>query len=184
MICKIYNTIYGIRVPKATVRSQPLCARSHCALSAIEAGADRVHGTLMGMGERVGNTPLDLRRARGYTQPPVFPGTPAELGINATSDVVGGNLITTMVGYPRPGPPLPGAAFVGVALGAPNSFYDLWSIFPRPTNPFPKYQGDPIRIDFPLPSDPGLVGLPVFFVWAAVDTGGIDVTPPVGVVLR
>ncbi len=30
------------------------------ALSAIEAGADRVHGTTMGMGERVGNTPLDL----------------------------------------------------------------------------------------------------------------------------
>ena len=30
------------------------------ALTAIEAGADRVHGTLLGMGERVGNTPLDL----------------------------------------------------------------------------------------------------------------------------
>ena len=30
------------------------------ALSAIEAGADRVHGTILGVGERVGNTPLDL----------------------------------------------------------------------------------------------------------------------------
>ena len=30
------------------------------ALSAIEAGADRVHGTILGMGERVGNTSLDL----------------------------------------------------------------------------------------------------------------------------
>lgn len=30
------------------------------ALSAIEAGANRVHGTVLGMGERVGNTPLDL----------------------------------------------------------------------------------------------------------------------------
>jgi len=30
------------------------------ALSAIEAGADRVHGTILGMGERVGNTPIDL----------------------------------------------------------------------------------------------------------------------------
>ena len=30
------------------------------ALSSIEAGADRVHGTVLGMGERVGNTPLDL----------------------------------------------------------------------------------------------------------------------------
>lgn len=30
------------------------------ALSAIEAGADRVHGTMLGIGERVGNTPLDL----------------------------------------------------------------------------------------------------------------------------
>ena len=30
------------------------------ALTAIEAGADRVHGTVLGMGERVGNTPLDL----------------------------------------------------------------------------------------------------------------------------
>jgi len=30
------------------------------ALSAIEAGADRVHGTVLGMGERVGNTPIDL----------------------------------------------------------------------------------------------------------------------------
>lgn len=30
------------------------------ALSAIEAGADRVHGTVLGMGERVGNTPTDL----------------------------------------------------------------------------------------------------------------------------
>ncbi len=30
------------------------------ALIAAEAGADRVHGTLLGMGERVGNTPLDL----------------------------------------------------------------------------------------------------------------------------
>ena len=30
------------------------------ALMAIEAGADRVHGTVLGMGERVGNTPLDL----------------------------------------------------------------------------------------------------------------------------
>jgi len=29
-------------------------------LSAIEAGADRVHGTMLGIGERVGNTPLDL----------------------------------------------------------------------------------------------------------------------------
>jgi 2-isopropylmalate synthase len=27
---------------------------------AIEAGADRVHGTMLGIGERVGNTPLDL----------------------------------------------------------------------------------------------------------------------------
>ncbi len=30
------------------------------ALFAIEAGADRVHGTILGIGERVGNTPLDL----------------------------------------------------------------------------------------------------------------------------
>ncbi len=30
------------------------------ALSAIEAGVDRVHGTILGMGERVGNTSLDL----------------------------------------------------------------------------------------------------------------------------
>ncbi len=30
------------------------------AICAIEAGADRVHGTVLGMGERVGNTPLDL----------------------------------------------------------------------------------------------------------------------------
>jgi 2-isopropylmalate synthase len=30
------------------------------ALTAIEAGADRVHGTILGVGERVGNTPLDL----------------------------------------------------------------------------------------------------------------------------
>ncbi len=29
-------------------------------LMAIEAGADRVHGTVLGMGERVGNTPIDL----------------------------------------------------------------------------------------------------------------------------
>ncbi len=29
------------------------------ALVAIEAGADRVHGTILGIGERVGNTPLD-----------------------------------------------------------------------------------------------------------------------------
>jgi len=30
------------------------------ALVAAEAGADRVHGTVLGIGERVGNTPLDL----------------------------------------------------------------------------------------------------------------------------
>jgi 2-isopropylmalate synthase len=30
------------------------------ALVAAEAGADRVHGTILGIGERVGNTPLDL----------------------------------------------------------------------------------------------------------------------------
>jgi 2-isopropylmalate synthase len=30
------------------------------ALAAVEAGADRVHGTVLGIGERVGNTPLDL----------------------------------------------------------------------------------------------------------------------------
>lgn len=30
------------------------------ALYAIEAGCDRVHGTILGVGERVGNTPLDL----------------------------------------------------------------------------------------------------------------------------
>lgn len=30
------------------------------ALMAIEAGADRIHGTVLGMGERVGNTALDL----------------------------------------------------------------------------------------------------------------------------
>ena len=30
------------------------------ALTAIEAGVDRVHGCVMGVGERVGNTPLDL----------------------------------------------------------------------------------------------------------------------------
>ena len=30
------------------------------AMYAIEAGADRVHGTILGVGERVGNTPLDL----------------------------------------------------------------------------------------------------------------------------
>ena len=30
------------------------------ALYAIEAGADRIHGTILGVGERVGNTPLDL----------------------------------------------------------------------------------------------------------------------------
>ena len=29
-------------------------------LAAIEAGADRVHGTALGVGERVGNTPMDL----------------------------------------------------------------------------------------------------------------------------
>ena len=29
-------------------------------LTALEAGASRVHGTVMGLGERVGNTPLDL----------------------------------------------------------------------------------------------------------------------------
>ncbi len=30
------------------------------ALSAMEAGADRIHGTALGLGERVGNTPLDM----------------------------------------------------------------------------------------------------------------------------
>jgi 2-isopropylmalate synthase len=30
------------------------------ALTAVEAGADRVHGCVLGIGERVGNTPLDL----------------------------------------------------------------------------------------------------------------------------
>ena len=30
------------------------------ALAAVEAGVDRVHGTVLGVGERVGNTPLDL----------------------------------------------------------------------------------------------------------------------------
>ncbi len=30
------------------------------AVAAVEAGVDRVHGTVMGIGERVGNTPLDL----------------------------------------------------------------------------------------------------------------------------
>lgn len=30
------------------------------ALAAVAAGADRVHGTILGVGERVGNTPLDL----------------------------------------------------------------------------------------------------------------------------
>lgn len=30
------------------------------AIYAIEAGADRVHGTILGIGERVGNTPIDL----------------------------------------------------------------------------------------------------------------------------
>ncbi len=30
------------------------------ALAAVEAGCDRVHGTVLGIGERVGNTPLDL----------------------------------------------------------------------------------------------------------------------------
>ena len=30
------------------------------ALTAVEAGADRVHGCILGVGERVGNTPLDL----------------------------------------------------------------------------------------------------------------------------
>lgn len=30
------------------------------AMYAIEAGADRIHGTILGIGERVGNTPLDL----------------------------------------------------------------------------------------------------------------------------
>jgi 2-isopropylmalate synthase len=30
------------------------------ALAAIEAGADRVHGTAVGVGERVGNVPMDL----------------------------------------------------------------------------------------------------------------------------
>jgi 2-isopropylmalate synthase len=29
-------------------------------LSAVEAGASRVHGTILGLGERVGNTPMDL----------------------------------------------------------------------------------------------------------------------------
>ena len=29
-------------------------------LAALEAGATRVHGTMLGMGERVGNTPMDL----------------------------------------------------------------------------------------------------------------------------
>ena len=131
-----------------------------------------------------GNTPFDFMRARGYPQAPVFPGTPVTLGVNAQSDLMGGSLISTMIGYPRPGPPLPGAAFVALALNSPTSYYDLWQVFPRPTNPFPKYQGDPIRVDFPLPADPTLAGLPVFFLWAAADTQGIDVTPPVGVILR
>jgi 2-isopropylmalate synthase len=30
------------------------------ALAALEAGASRVHGTILGIGERVGNTPMDL----------------------------------------------------------------------------------------------------------------------------
>lgn len=30
------------------------------ALAAVEAGADRIHGTALGIGERVGNTPMDL----------------------------------------------------------------------------------------------------------------------------
>lgn len=30
------------------------------ALTAVEAGADRIHGTALGIGERVGNTPMDL----------------------------------------------------------------------------------------------------------------------------
>ena len=39
-------------------RSRP--RRSSTRLAAIEAGADRVHGTALGIGERVGNAPMDL----------------------------------------------------------------------------------------------------------------------------
>ena len=39
-------------------RDRGLCLAN--SLAALSAGADRVHGTILGIGERVGNTPLDL----------------------------------------------------------------------------------------------------------------------------
>src|SRR4029079_2326207 len=36
------------------------------ALAAAEAGADRLHGTVLGVGERVGNAPIDLLPVNGH----------------------------------------------------------------------------------------------------------------------
>jgi len=80
------------------------------ALSAIEAGAERVHATALGVGERVGNTPLELLlatwhfwpyRARRSTAPSIPPSTRQRaLGIAIPDNhpLVGANAFRTATG--------------------------------------------------------------------------------------
>jgi hypothetical protein len=116
-------------------------------------------------------------------QQPVFP-APARLGISVhrqEGPATGSRVVSYMTGFPTPGSPQPGLAFVLISLGGPAGPWTTGAAFGR--NPTSTHQGDPQRFAITIPGVPSFVNVPVSFVWAAFDATGLDVSLPCGIVL-
>lgn len=86
-------------------------------------------------------------------------------------------------GWPQPGVPSSGVIASLVALGAPNNPYVIWSnaLRPDPGSPYVGFGGHPARATLAIPNTPSLLGLDVFFLWAALDPTRLALSLPVGI---
>lgn len=128
-----------------------------------------------------------MRRLLGTPQPPLVPSLTLDLGAAVYRRLSpGGNrqeFVAYMAGWPPPGAPAQGLAFVGITLGSPLNPYTSVGSFlrPDPTSPFFSFTGHPERYRLVLPNNPVFLNTPVFFLWAVLGNNGFALSAPIGI---
>ena len=87
---------------------------------------------------------------------------------------------TTMTGWPTPNVPQLGVAISAASLSGPFGPYILLDAFVR--NPFDPFEDNPQRTEVMIPPSLYLSGLPIHFLWGALDNNVLAFGLPVGMV--
>lgn len=147
-------------------------------------GTDDIDGICsLDPGSAPAPSPIFLPAMMGTVEQPLPIGPLAlDAALWRRTDSIGNQFAsTTMTGWPTPGVPQLGFAISAASLSGPFGPYILLDAFVR--DPIDPFEGNPQRTEVLLPPTLLLSGLPIHFVWGALDNNVLAFSAPVGMVL-